>query len=206
MRDRFGRESPWWVPEKIDSRIFDKLATGLEGFLRDVSRNRDHELRRYRDAAAARLTSRLQTDPALIARGEELKAELLDHAAVRNWIGSLWTEVKAALQLEAADPSSELRTRVEAVVGTFAGNLAKDEVLQAKIDGWVQRAVGSLVTDYQNEVTELIASTVERWDPAETSARIELAVGRDLQFIRINGTVVGGLVGLAIHTVGQLFG
>ena len=205
LRGRFGRESPWWVPEKIDSRIFDKLADGLVGFLREVSRDEQHELRRYLDERVAELAARLQTDPDLIGRGEDLKAELLAHPAVRNWIGSLWSGVKTTLRVEAANPESEMRRRIEAIVATFAGNLATDEVLQGKIDRWVLRAVSSIVKDYQNEVTELIATTVQRWDPADTSSRIELAVGRDLQFIRINGTVVGGLVGLVIYSLGQLF-
>ena len=206
LRDRFGRESPWWVPEKIDSRIFDKLTTALEAFLREVSNDQHHELRRYLDQRVVELAGRLESDPDLIARGEELKAELLAHPAVRNWIGSLWAQLKTSLQAQVADPSSELALRVEAVTRSLAETLASDKVLQGKIDGWVQRAISSVVVDYQDEVSELITTTVARWNPQDTSNRIELAVGRDLQFIRINGTVVGGLVGLAIYVVGQLLG
>lgn len=206
LRDRFGRESPWWVPEKIDSRIFDKLTTALEAFLREVSNDQHHELRRYLDQRVVELAGRLESDPDLIARGEELKAELLAHPAVRNWIGSLWAQLKTSLQAQVADPSSELALRVEAVTRSLAETLASDKVLQGKIDDWLQRAISSVVVDYQDEVSELITTTVARWNPQDTSNRIELAVGRDLQFIRINGTVVGGLVGLAIYVVGQLLG
>ena len=101
----------------------------------------------------------------------------------------------------AGDPQSELRRRL--TVGLRPGSASgssTDAELQAKLDGWVERTAGYVVENYRSEVADLIATTVERWDSADTSRRIELQVGRDLQFIRINGTVVGGLAGLLIHT------
>ena len=106
----------------------------------------------------------------------------------------------------ASDPSSELRQRIEAGLAAFGARLRDDPSLQKKVDEWIVSAAGGLVEQSREEVGELIASTVARWDPAESSRRIELQVGRDLQFIRINGTVVGGLAGLVIHLVGQLIG
>jgi uncharacterized membrane-anchored protein YjiN (DUF445 family) len=206
LRSRFGRESPWWVPETIDDRIFDKLYTALAGFLAEVGAAPNHEFRRYLDERASELIVRLQEDPELIARGEKLKEELLAHPAVRRWSASLWVDLKAALQAQAAEPGSELRMRIEAAVSSVGASLRSDPELQAKIDGWLESVVLYIVRQERHQATELITSTVARWDPADASRRIEVAVGRDLQFIRINGTLVGGLAGLAIHAIGQLIG
>ena len=103
----------------------------------------------------------------------------------------------------ADDPNSDLRRRLDAGLVRAGRSLQEDPALQAKVDGWVERIVIYLADEYGHEIADLIATTVARWDGAEASRRIELQVGRDLQFIRINGTVVGGLAGLIIYTVGQ---
>ncbi len=206
LRSRFGRESPWWVPETIDDRIFDKLYVALQGFLTEVSGAPNHEFRRYLDERVGDLIVRLQEDPDLIARGEKLKEELLDHPAVRRWSASLWVDLKRTLQEQAADPDSELRQRIETAVTSVGASLRSDAELQAKMDGWLESVVLYVVRQERHQATELIASTVARWDPDDASRRIEVAVGRDLQFIRINGTLVGGLAGLVIHAFGQMIG
>src|SRR5690606_29297441 len=132
-------------------------------------------------------------DPVMIAKAEEVKHELLSHRDVQDWFASLWGELKRGLLDAAGDPSSELRIRLTSALARLGARLEGDAELQAKVDGWVERAVVHVVDNYRGEVAELISTTVERWDAADTSRRIELQVGRDLQFIRINGTVVGGL-------------
>jgi uncharacterized membrane-anchored protein YjiN (DUF445 family) len=206
LRGRFGRESPWWVPEAIDSRIFDKLYHGLRGFLVEVEATPDHELRRYLDERAADLAERLRNDPELAARGEKLKEELLDHPAVRSWTRSLWGELKQSLVAQSRDPDSELRRRLEAGARSLGRVLADDAELQGQVDRWVESVALYVVEQERHQVAELISSTVARWDPQEASRRIELQVGRDLQFIRINGTLVGGLAGLVIYSLGRFLG
>ncbi len=204
LRGRFGKESPWWVPEPIDDRIFTKLYTGLRGFLVEVSADGDHALRRHLDARLIEFIGRLQTDPALAAKAAAWREELLAHPAVRAWIASLWGELKAGLVQQSTDPASELRRRLESAATQAGAKLRDDPLLQDKIDGWIEGVVRYVIEAEGHQVAELIASTVQKWDPVEASDRIEVQVGRDLQFIRINGTVVGGLAGLAIHDVGQL--
>ena len=205
LRDRLDQESPWWVPEAIDDRVFNKLFTGVQRFLAEVSANPDHEVRHNIDTRIQALAVKLREDPALIAKCETMKLEVLDHPAVQAWLRSLWGEVKTSLLQAAKDPSSDLRRRLVHGFATAGRRLGVDDELRAKVDGWIERLVLHVAEHYQGEVAELISSTVERWDSAETGRRIELQVGRDLQFIRINGTVVGGLAGLAIHTVSELF-
>jgi uncharacterized membrane-anchored protein YjiN (DUF445 family) len=206
LRGRLGSESPWWVPDTVDDRVFERLYGGVRRLLEDVADDPDHELRTHFDLRMQQLAEDLESSPEMQARAEALKEELLAHPSVREWSGTVWSDLKSTLLARAADPSSELRQRVEAGVAGFGARLRDDPSLQAKVDGWIVSAAGGLVEQSRAEVGELIATTVARWDPAESSRRIELQVGRDLQFIRINGTVVGGLAGLVIHVVGQLIG
>ena len=139
----------------------------------------------------------------MLAKGEELKDELLDHPEFRAWIESLWLGAKRGLIDAANDPDSELRARAAKNLQQLGERISTDPELQRKVDDWVERAAGYVVEHYRSEVSDLIASTVERWDGESTAKRMELQVGRDLQFIRINGTLVGGLAGIVIHAVGD---
>jgi uncharacterized membrane-anchored protein YjiN (DUF445 family) len=204
LRGRFGRESPWWVPEPIDDRIFTKLYGGLRGVLVEVSQDRDHPVRKQLDRRLAELVERLESDPTLAAKAVEWREEFLAHPAVRSWIGSLWGELKTGLVSQSADPASELRRRLESAATQAGQRLHADRTMQDKIDRWLEGVVRYIIEAEGHQVGELIATTVQKWDPHEASTRIETQVGRDLQFIRINGTVVGGLAGLAIHAVGRL--
>ena len=204
LREKLSRESPWWVPEPIDDRIFSKIYDGVNSFIGEIAANPQHEVRQAMDTRVVDFARRLQTDPELLAKGEDLKDEVLDHQDVRAWLGSLWGELKQTLTEASSDPKSELRLRMNAGVKAFGDRLCTDPVLQGKIDRWVERAVAYVVDNYRHEVADLIASTVSRWDGESTSRKIELQVGRDLQFIRINGTLVGGLAGVIIHALAQL--
>jgi uncharacterized membrane-anchored protein YjiN (DUF445 family) len=206
LRERFAKESPWWVPESIDDRIFEKIVGGLRGFIGEVVADPRHELRTHLDERLAETVERLQHDPDLIARGEELKEELLGHPELRAWTGSLWADAKATLAAQAADPSSPLRQRLERAVATLGERLAEDAALQAKVDRGLSRFAGYVLDEYSDQLGEIIRSTVQRWDPSVVTNQLELLLGRDLQFIRINGTVVGGLVGLVLYTFSQAIG
>jgi uncharacterized membrane-anchored protein YjiN (DUF445 family) len=204
FRSRLEHESPWWIPEKIDDKLFAKIYGAVHGFLADVGTNPDHEIRRSIDIRIVAFSDRLRSDPELLAKGEELKLELLAHPDVRAWLGSLWGELKRNTVGALGDPGSELRQRVDRSLATLGRRLANEAELQAKVDDWVVRAAGHVVDHYRGEVADLIAGTVAKWDGKATGERMELQVGRDLQFIRINGTIVGGLAGLVIYTVSQL--
>lgn len=204
FRDRLQHESPWWIPESIDDRIFVKITGAIDRFLSDVGDDPDHEVRRNIEARARLLAHRLRTDPAMQARADQLVEDLLAHPEVRHWLSTLWSEAKRAMLAAADDPASELRLRMRVSIERFGRRLRDDAALRAKVDGWIAQSVGYLVDHYRHEVGDLIASTVARWDAESTSRRMELQVGRDLQFIRINGTLVGGLVGVVIHAAVEL--
>ncbi len=204
FRERLEHESPWWIPESIDDRLFAKIYGAVHSFLADVGTDSNHEVRRSIDARVVGFADRLRSDPELLAKGEELKTELLAHPDVRAWLGSVWGELKRNTVDALDNPRSELRQRLDQSLVTLGRRLATEAELQAKVDDWVMRAAGHVVDHYRGEVADLIAGTVAKWDGKATGERMELQVGRDLQFIRINGTIVGGLAGLVIYTVSQL--
>ena len=204
FRERLEHESPWWIPESIDDKLFAKIYGAAHSFIGDVRSDSNHAVRQSIDVRVATFADRLRTDPELLAKGEELKTELLAHPDVRAWLGSLWGEMKRNTISALDDPASELRLRVDRSLVKLGRRLADEPELQAKVDDWVSRAAGHIVDHYRGEVADLIAGTVAKWDGKATGERMELQVGRDLQFIRINGTIVGGLAGLVIYSVSQL--
>jgi uncharacterized membrane-anchored protein YjiN (DUF445 family) len=204
LRARLGQESPWWVPESVDDVVFEKGLAVLQRFLEEVVSDSEHELRQQYDQRLRELADRLRTDPELAARAEAMKQDLLDQPAVRDWTAMLGREIKSSLNEAAGDPDSELRRRLQAGIVGFGARLRADAALQAKVDGWLEQVVGYLVDQYRGELADLVTGTVRSWDTEQTSRKIELQVGRDLQWIRVNGTVVGGLAGLLIYTVAQL--
>ncbi|MBA2414678.1 MAG: DUF445 domain-containing protein [Geodermatophilaceae bacterium] len=206
LRSKLGEESPEWVPEWIDDRVFAKAFTALQRFLGEVASTPDHELRRALDLRLQEYVVALRTDPDAAARVELVKDEILEHPSVKEWSASLWGGLKKSLLELSNDPSSELRQRFQSSIVHFGQTLRDDSELQAKLDRWVEGAAAYVVDQYSDDIADLVSGTVAKWDAVETSNRIELQVGRDLQFIRINGTVVGGLAGLLIYSVAQLIG
>lgn len=204
LRSRFEEESPWWVPTAIDHRIFDRLLDGLCSFFDSINADPDHEVRARLDDWIEQLAERLEHSPEYRARGEQLKGELLDHPELRAWLGSLWIDAKAALRSQAADPESELRQRLADAIAAAGKRLRSDPALADKVDDVIEWGVRYVGEHFHAEIAGLVSGTLARWDAEETSRKLEILLGPDLQFIRINGTVVGGLVGLGIHFVGNV--
>ncbi|WP_353808413.1 DUF445 domain-containing protein [Agromyces sp. SYSU T00194] len=195
---------PRWLPGFVDRLVDDRAQREALGLLRAIRDDRDHPFRGAVDRALAELADRFQHDPAMIGRVEELKRDLLESPRVREFAAEAWASVRESLDAALADPTSELREGLRSAVREVGARLADDATLQAKVDGWATDAAAYVVRTYRHEMAAVITETVERWDPRETSEKLELQVGRDLQFIRINGTVVGALAGLAIFTVATL--
>ncbi|AGM03026.1 DUF445 domain-containing protein [Amycolatopsis keratiniphila] len=196
--------APSWSPKFVDEMLADKVYGEVLSFVWAVKTDVNHPMRLALDKFLGEFAQDLQTDPEVMARAEQVKSQMLGHDEVQKLIGSAWATAKEMLLNAAEDPSSELRRRVRTGLETLGGRLVSDEHIRSKVDTWVEGAAAYVVTHYSKEITTIITDTVERWDAEETSRKIELQVGRDLQFIRINGTVVGALAGLVIYTVAQL--
>lgn len=206
IRDRIEAESPWWVPGMVDDRIHRKIVSGLDNTLADVRDDPNHPLRRRFDEALANFVRKLNESPEVRARAERIKLEILDAAAVRRFSKSIWEDAKEALFKYADAPNAFAPSAIERGLVSLGEAVSRDEALLARVDALIADVAGHLVDRYQGEVAELIAQTVTSWDPEVTSDRVELAIGKDLQFIRINGTIVGGLAGLAIYAFSRFIG
>jgi uncharacterized membrane-anchored protein YjiN (DUF445 family) len=204
IRDRIRKESPWWVPEVVDDKIHRKVLGGIERTLYEVGTDPDHRLRHQFNQLLGEWIVQLQESPEVMARAEAIKQQVLDPETSGRIAASLWNEAKAALGRQDQSGEGGAIDSVARGLSALARAALDDDALLQKVDGWVIGAVLRVVDQHRHEAGQLIAQTVSAWDPQETSRRIELLVGRDLQFIRINGTLVGGLVGLILYSVTQL--
>lgn len=202
-----SQRSPTWVPHFVDGMVGDKVYVELAKFVRAVQADPQHDVRLSIDKYLKDLAQDLQHDPAVIAKAEEIKAGFLDDPRVHDVAARAWSTVKTALLEAVNDPDSELTRNFKAAVRDFGRRLTTDGDLAGRINRWISDGAGYLVRTYRSDIAGIISETVERWDAEETSRKIELQVGKDLQFIRINGTVVGSLAGLGIFALAHaLFG
>jgi uncharacterized membrane-anchored protein YjiN (DUF445 family) len=206
IRDRVREESPWWVPEFVDDKLHDRIVDGIARTLYSVSEDPSHPLRRQLDDLLTNWIEQLRESPEMMARAESLKQQVLDNPTSDRLTESLWRELKQVLDRQVSAAEHGVPGGLERGLSALAEAALEDEALLAKIDEWIIGAVLRIVEQHRHEVGQLIAGTVSAWDPDETSRRIELQIGRDLQFIRINGTLVGGLVGLVLYAVTQMVG
>jgi uncharacterized membrane-anchored protein YjiN (DUF445 family) len=201
LRDLFEGESPRWLPDAAYRRVFDRLHARLRERLAAMAVDPRDETRQQFEKWLDALPDRLETSPELRERGERLKRDVLGSAALRDWSSSLWQQAKDVLRAQAADPGSELRRRLADALVAAGRRLASDRRLQEGLERMVESGTRALADQFHDELAGLVTGTIERWDAEETSHQLELLLGPDLQYIRINGTVVGAGVGLALHAI-----
>ena len=206
IRDRVGQETPKWFPEWADEKIHEKIVGAMQRTIDQVAHDPNHPLRERFDEAVEKFIEDLRHSPTAIARVEAIKEDILTHKAVGTFAGSIWTEAKEAMLKRAANVETDGKGggAIERAVEAVGKTILNDPAVMAKVDEWILDSVLYAVEEYRGEVAALIEHTVNAWDPQATSEKIELQVGRDLQFIRINGTLVGGLVGLLLYIISKL--
>jgi uncharacterized membrane-anchored protein YjiN (DUF445 family) len=197
----FEAESPRWIPDPVYRRLFDRLYNRLRRRLAAMAADPDDEARRQFEEWMAGLPDRLETSADLRERGERFKRDVLASPWLRDWSSSLWQHAKDTLRIQATDPDSELRTRLADALAAAGRRLGSDSSLQESFQRLVDSGARALADQFHDELAGLVTGTIQRWDAAQTSSQLELLLGRDLQFIRINGTVVGAGVGLALHAL-----
>jgi uncharacterized membrane-anchored protein YjiN (DUF445 family) len=194
------QKSSRFIPKWVDAIVADKIVSGLTQLLEEM-RDPAHPWRTELGAAVDKLIDDLATEPEMYARGEAFKAEILRNPVVLEQVNRLWTEIGARLDAHSDSYINQISDGVEQVLATLGQRMASDERIHAAINGFVRIAALRIIAPRRAEIGAFITQVVERWDTATLVNRIELQVGRDLQYIRINGTVVGGLVGLIIFTI-----
>ncbi|MGW2646516.1 DUF445 domain-containing protein [Streptomyces sp. NPDC001393] len=198
--------APGWTPRFVDRKVGERVYKELLRFCAEMRDMPSHPARGALDRFLTDFAAELQSDTDTRARVERLKGEVLGRGEVQDLIASAWTAVRAMVVAAAEDERSELRLRVRSALLSLGARMATEPKVQGKVDSWVEGAAVHVVTTYRREITSLITDTVASWDAEHTTRKIEAHIGRDLQFIRINGTVVGSLAGLLIYTVTRTLG
>ncbi len=204
IQSRVRAESPRWLPGPVRDAIADRMITGIQKYLAQVADDPAHPLRARFETTVQEFIHRLRSSPELIARTERFKHDLLGHPVVEDLVSSVWDRVRSAAVRYRTDPDQASLEPLEAALEALTGSMKNNAELRGEVDAFVVGTVASLLEQHRQEVADLIAATVRDWDPQVAASRIELAVGRDLQFIRLNGTLVGGLAGLAIYFASKL--
>ncbi|CAN5350619.1 DUF445 domain-containing protein [soil metagenome] len=198
-----SKRLPSWLPSFVDKLVDERVYREALRFVNAVRQDPNHQLRQALDAYLLQLSGDLQHDPDMMRRLESVKEGLLDDPRIRELAGLAWDAIKEALRSSLSTPDSPLRRSIESTLIDAGLRLVSDARLALTVDTWVGNAASHVVQNYRHDIAAVISETVERWDAREASQKIEIQVGKDLQFIRINGTVVGSLAGLAIFTIAQ---
>jgi len=206
FKESFSRSAPWWVPSWVEERIFEQIIASFRILVDDVASNPSHPIRDDIERMLAKFADDLRNSDDLAGRIEDTKLRILDSPELAAAIQSQWRLVHESLDRAAGQPSSELELRLAELIQWWARRVLEDAPLRSKIDSWIAGSAERLAHKWDDEVIGMIETTVAAWDATEISHRLEMQLGRDLQFVRINGTVVGGLVGIAIHALLLLTG
>jgi len=201
---RLAGRSPWWLPGPVNSRIVTAMLSQTSTLLRDMSFDTEHPSRRQLSEAITDFALRLQTDPELITKAEELKAKLLASVEVRHLVSSAWAEALSEIRSISSDPQSALRLRAATALAAFGARLCDEQILQDEAHRTLRVGIERVLANLGEDLAGLVTGTIDRWDGAEASKRLELLLGPDLQYIRINGTVIGALAGVALHALSLL--
>ncbi len=199
-----SQRAPSWSPRFVDGIVADRIYREVEAFAAAVQADPRHEMRLALDRFLAEFARDLQSDPTTMARADAVKERILGNEQVRQLAGGAWSSIKEAVLQAAADPASPLRVSARDGLAALGRRLSSDPAAAAKVDSWLADAAGYLAANHARSLAGIIDETIARWDGEQTSRTIELHIGRDLQFIRINGTVVGALAGLAIYSVARM--
>lgn len=205
IRDRVRENTAWlWQRFGVDEKVSDKLIAAVEATLEELAADPAHAWRAKIDDAVRRFARELKESPQRRAEGEALKAKLLAHPALVQYLGAVWSDLRAELIADAARPDSTIKARLGEIAESIAEYVLGDDTVRRKLNRMLRAVLVELIDSRRDEVAQLIAETVRKWDAETLSAKIEAEVGKDLQYIRINGTVIGGLVGLVLHAVSKL--
>ena len=204
IRDRVRQRTAWlWRAIGVDAIVSDKLIAVAVETLNAARADPEHAWRIKLDEQIGTFAEQLKTSPELNESAEALKAELLTHPAVARYMQSLWNDLRAQVAADIAKPDSRVRAHLSEAIEAFADRLLADPVIQRKVNRLLRSMVEQAADTGRHAIADLIAQTVHKWDAHTVSSKIELAVGKDLQFVRINGTLIGGLVGLTLHSISR---
>jgi uncharacterized membrane-anchored protein YjiN (DUF445 family) len=205
IRARVRERTAWlWQKLGVDDAISDRLIRAAGDALAEVSADPQHAWRQRFTDMLREYVDALRTSEEYRERAERLKNILLEQPQLAEYVGTVWDHLRDRVREDAANPDSQLRSNLSTALVALGEGLLGDTAVQEALNRWLRGALTDLVEARRHDMSSLISETVRRWDPGTVTDRIERAIARDLQYIRINGTLIGGLVGLLIHAVSQL--
>jgi uncharacterized membrane-anchored protein YjiN (DUF445 family) len=205
IREMVRKKANWVLKlAGLDEKLADSIIEGLRKLTVEMSTDPAHPVRIKVEEALAQLANDLQARPETRERVEAIKEQLLDNKSVNLWLDALWQKGREAVIKAARNPDAVLAGKVGEVLKSMGGTLEKDKRIRGAINEFARRAVVGMAASYGGSIVKLVSETVRSWDAQTVTNRLEAAVGRDLQYIRINGTLVGGLVGLLLRVIDQL--
>jgi uncharacterized membrane-anchored protein YjiN (DUF445 family) len=205
IREMVHKKANWILKlAGLDAKLADAIIDGLRKLTVEMSTDPAHPVRIKIEEALAQLANDLQTRPETRERVEAIKEQLLDNKSVSLWLDTLWQKGREAIIKAARNPDAALAGRLGEVLRSMGASLEQDARIRSAINQFVRRAAAGMAQSYGSSIVKLVSETIRGWDARTVTARLEAAVGRDLQYIRINGTLVGGLVGVAIHALDSL--
>jgi uncharacterized membrane-anchored protein YjiN (DUF445 family) len=205
IREMVRKKANWVLKlAGLDEKLADSIIDGLRKLTVEMSTDPAHPVRVKVEEALAQLANDLQQRPETRERVEAMKEQLLDNKSVNLWLDTLWQRGREAIIKAARNPDAVLAGKLGEVLKSMGGTLEKDKRIRGAINEFARRAVVGMAASYGGSIVKLVSETVRSWDARTVTDRLEAAVGRDLQYIRINGTLVGGLVGLILHVVDKL--
>ncbi|MGV8914320.1 MAG: DUF445 domain-containing protein [Kaistella sp.] len=205
VKERVKRESFFLVPKFVDDGIAEKITKGLSKYFEEVEMNEDHSLRAEITGKLYSFSKEIQTEEKWAEEFRDIKNDFLTPEKINQYSSDIWISIKKSLSTELEEENSALKKYLQKNLAELSENLKTDEKFQHKIDHWVRVTAYKYILKNTHQFGALISGTVGNWEGKELSEKLELEVGKDLQFIRVNGTLVGGLVGLIIYTVANFF-
>jgi uncharacterized membrane-anchored protein YjiN (DUF445 family) len=203
IRGKMKEGNPWWVPDFIDDRIFDMMVTKLKEIFDEIRNNPEHEVKKRIDEAVLKLIHDLKDPQDFDEKIHNLKERFVDDLGFKEIFGNISHDLKTSILQDLRDPDSKIRGQIEHLILTLGRSLGENPGVREKINFWLCSSLLKLSSEYADTISSIISDTVRKWDAERTSRTIELYIGKDLQWIRINGTLVGGLVGLLIYVVSR---
>ena len=204
IRQKVHDHSPRWLPKAIDEKFYERLMAGVQSTLDDIQ-SEDSEWRERFQLATEELIANLATSPEYEDKLRALLDSSLGHPLFRSYVGEVWDDVRRRLLADTTGSDSKIAAHVEQALRAFSGALGRNETVQTKLNEWLRGFAAETIVAKRDLIVDLVRRVIRSWDADTLSHKLELHVGRDLQYIRINGTIVGGLVGLLLHTIGLLF-
>jgi uncharacterized membrane-anchored protein YjiN (DUF445 family) len=205
IREMVKKKANWVLKlAGLDAKLADAILDGLRKLTAEMSTDPAHPVRVKVEEALAQLANDLQTRPETRERVEAMKEQLLDNRSVNLWLDTIWQKGREAIVRAARNPDAAMAGKLGEVLNSMGATLEKDARIRTAINRFVRRAAAGMAASYGSSIVKLVSETIRSWDARTVTARLESAVGRDLQYIRINGTIVGGLVGLAIYALDRV--